>query len=140
MDISFGMTSEALLAGAKTCTRRDWIPQHAEQFNRQFEQKRVVRAWDRSPRFGGKAIAFLRLTAPVEAQPLSEMPDSDYEAEGFAWYCDHPREISENLRKFLNLQPGRYPDRHWFRWFRFNGFSGVKNTLYVVRFEVDRLC
>ena len=56
--ISFAWTTPALLAGAKTVTRRDWKGRHGMAFH----EGDFVQAWDRSPRVGGKQVATIQLT------------------------------------------------------------------------------
>lgn len=80
MIVSFAWTTPALIAGRKTVTRRDWTPQHAAKFH----TGQVVDAWDKSPRFGGKPVATIQIIS-VTHEPMRMMPDSDYEAEGFAY-------------------------------------------------------
>lgn len=84
--ISFAWTTPALLAGRKTCTRREWDANYA----RRFKAGDLVAAYERSPRTGGKQVATIRLTADPVLEPLSAMPVTDYEAEGFAFFDEHP--------------------------------------------------
>jgi len=73
-----------------------WQPErNGLAFRRRFEVPvadplRPFEAYDRSPRFGGVRIGMGRLSAGAIAEPLAEMPDSDYVAEGFAWLHAHP--------------------------------------------------
>lgn len=78
--ISFAWTAEELLAGKKTVTRRRWKDSYA----RQFSAGDTVRAFDKSPRFGGKQIALIRITDVYE-ECLREMPESDVAKEGGRW-------------------------------------------------------
>lgn len=83
--ITFAETTAALLAGAKTCTRREWKPNYA----RTFAAGEVLQAWDKNPRTGkGKRVGTIRLTAAPVLQRANEIPPSDWEAEGFA-YMQH---------------------------------------------------
>lgn len=85
MIISFAHTTPALLAGRKTVTRRAWAPRHA----RTFTAGLVVDAWDQLPRVrGSRRVARTRLTHDAYEEPVALMPDSDYEAEGFAYLAD----------------------------------------------------
>jgi len=79
--ISFAWTTPALLAGRKTCTRRDWDAAYASQ----FRPGDVVAAYDKSPRYGGKKVAEVAVVRAPYQEPLAAMPDEDYEAEGFAF-------------------------------------------------------
>jgi len=100
--ISFAWTVPALLARQKTVTRRDWKPNYA----RQFKAGHLAFAFDRSPRAGGKQIAVIRLTAGPYWERGCDMPDSDYEAEGFAFLQQHrltvngtpPRELWQQMK------------------------------------------
>lgn len=78
--ISFAWTTPALLAKVKTVTRRFW--QHA--YAAKFQPGDEVAAYDRSPRFGGKRVCTIRIIS-VTYESTADMPDSDYEAEGFAY-------------------------------------------------------
>ena len=116
MIISFGWTSPALLAGVKTCTRRDWTEHHASW----FRAGDLVDAWNTSPRnvrANPHKIATLRLTADVVLS--REYPVSDYEAEGLHWLDDLGYKIHGIRAKVL-----------WLAW------QQEKPALYVVRFEV----
>lgn len=64
--ISFAWTTPALLAGRKTCTRRDWTYGYAANFALGEE----VAAYDRSPRAFGQRVATIRLTALPEQPGL----------------------------------------------------------------------
>lgn len=57
--ISFAKTTAALLAGHKSVTRRYWNPRHALS----FKPGEIVQAWDKSPRFGGKMVAEIKIVA-----------------------------------------------------------------------------
>ena len=87
--ISFGHTWPALVARAKSVTRREWKASHAKSF-RAGDQ---VLALDRDRRAGGQPIAELRLVDDVRPERMIEMPDSDYAAEGFAWFHAQPQAI-----------------------------------------------
>lgn len=79
--ISFAWTTPALLAGAKTCTRRDWSNNYAKL----FKKGQLVAAYDKSPRIGGKHIATIRLTHDPYQQLTCDTPQADWEREGFAY-------------------------------------------------------
>jgi hypothetical protein len=84
--ISFAHTVPALLAGAKTCTRREW----SDDYGSRFRAGELVSAFDRSPRIHGRRIGVVRLTEQPRREPLAMMPDTDYQAEGFEWMTRHP--------------------------------------------------
>lgn len=82
MIISFAWTTPALLAGAKTMTRREWHPDHASR----FKPAMLVDAWDRSPRTGkGRKVATIRLTRAPWYQTTEPLSDDDWLREGFSW-------------------------------------------------------
>ena len=111
--ISFAWTTPALLAGRKTCTRRDWMADYAQRFT----VGELVAAYDRSPRAGGKQVAVIRLTAdPILS---NELPAKDWAAEGF----DYLEEIGAKVN-------GNTPLQLWDAWFK------TKPYQWIVRFEV----
>jgi len=79
--ISFGYTTPALLARRKTVTRREWDDRYAKS----FKGGEIVQAYDKSPRAGGKKVGEVKLIVAPYKEPLMAMPDTDYEAEGFAF-------------------------------------------------------
>lgn len=114
--ISFAWTTTALLAGRKTVTRRDW----KESYARQFKKGQVCAAWDKQPRFrGARHVANIVLTERPYLQSTADVPESDWEAEGFAY-----------------LQPlgvgvdGMRPDVLWRAWHL------LPRDMWVVRFEL----
>ena len=93
MIISFAHTTPALLAGRKTVTRRQWDDRYAAR----FREGDLVAAYDRSPRIGGRQVAVIRLTQAPRREPLTEMPDADWEGEGFAYLYEHPGQLPKTL-------------------------------------------
>jgi len=79
--ISFAWTTDALLAGKKTVTRRDWDDRYAVR----FKAGSICAAYDKSPRFGGKKVAEVKLTRAPYKQWLHEVTDADEEREGGLW-------------------------------------------------------
>lgn len=117
--ISFAWTTPALLAGAKTVTRRDWTDRHAAQFHKGD----LVQAWDQSPRAGGHRVGVIHLTDDPRFEPLADMPDSDYQAEGFEWITKYDAAPPHRL---LQATPEGFAE--W----RASGRS-----MWVVRFSFD---
>ena len=113
--ISFAWTTPALLAGRKTCTRREWDDGYA----RRFHAGDLIAAYDKSPRSGGKQVATIRLTSNPYKALTSDMPDSDWEAEGFAYLTEIGAKVN-----------GHTPRELWDDWHR------RPVTLWVVRFEL----
>ncbi len=79
--ISFAWTTQALLPGKKTVTRRDWNDKYAKLFHKGD----LVHAYDKNPRAGGKEIAIIRLTADPYKQWLHDVTDEDEIKEGGLW-------------------------------------------------------
>jgi len=117
--ISFAYTTPALLAGAKTVTRRDWKPEHAGR----FPIFHPVDAYDRSPRNGGRKVGTVRVLS-LRRELIGLMPDSDYEAEGFAWL--HANGVTPP-------PSSGFPD---FSRATFDAWRASGALLYVVRFEL----
>ena len=87
--ISFGWTAPALVAGAKTVTRRDWKDSWAQR----FKKGDICQAYDKDPRYGGKRIGYVQLTEDPVKEPMSKMSASDYLKEGFAYLHVHPERM-----------------------------------------------
>ena len=115
--MSFAWTTPALLAGAKTVTRRDWKPKYA----RWFQRGELVAAFDRSPRYGGKRVATIRLTCDPYVENTADAPDSDFEAEGLAW-----------MKREVKKIEGMFPDGFWNKWRR------DAEDVWVIRFSLVR--
>lgn len=82
MILSFAHTTSALLAGAKTVTRREWTAVHAEHYRR----GELVDAWDHLPRVkGAKRIGVIRVSRPPYRQPSHLTTPEDFHREGLAW-------------------------------------------------------
>lgn len=81
MWISFAWTTQELLKGKKTVTRRTWLSGHA----RKFHAGDLVNAYSKNPRCrGAKRVAVIRLTK-IYRERLGDMPESDVAAEGGRW-------------------------------------------------------
>jgi len=86
MILSFAWTTEALLAGQKTCTRRRWSSRHFGAWRQAWRKGRLEhQAWDKVPRAGGKRVGTIRLTCEPYKERLADMPESDVLAEGGMW-------------------------------------------------------
>ncbi len=114
--ISFSDTTEALLAGRKTVTRRQWKDTYAKTFH----EGEYVQAYNKNPRNGGKPVAIIQLTqAPyLDARLLT----TDWEAEGFAYMEEHG----------LTLFGGKTPRQIWEHW----QVAGNLVGFYVVNFRL----
>jgi hypothetical protein len=82
--ISFAWTTPALLAGAKTVTRRNWLAAHGSRFH----AGDLVDAWDRSPRANGKKVATIRIKEVVEERGVW-MESNEIFREGVMWCKRH---------------------------------------------------
>lgn len=86
MIISFAWTTQALLEGRKTVTRRIWAPRTVASIKRAFDEgRRIHEAWDKLPHAGGKRVGYIELTERPRIEHLRDMPESDLEAEGGLW-------------------------------------------------------
>lgn len=121
--ISFAWTTPALLAGAKTVTRRDWKANWAAQ----FLNGDIVFAYNRSQHLHGTPVARLRLTQHATWEADARAPDSDYEAEGFAFLEAHPDLLPKAARGKHRMT---LTHEAFNRWRQAGGFS------WVVRFDV----
>ncbi len=130
--ISFGWTTPALLAGAKTCTRRDWKPRYAAS----FRPGEICTAYDRNPRVHGRPVGRIEIeSVSEEREPMRDAPLADYAHEGFEWFDQHYEERLEALPKLvvgLHLAGPDIPSMIdlWHEWVE----SG--QALYVVRFKL----
>lgn len=115
--ISFAWTTPGLLARRKTCTRRDWSRSFAER----FQAGELVQAYDKQARFGGKRVGIIRLTEKPHLESTAAAPDSDWEAEGFAY-----------LESIGGVHiDGLSPSLLWEKWRK-----EEPTLLWVVRFEI----
>ena len=102
MNISFAWTTEAFLAGRKTCTRRDWTPRYFKMWVKAWDEGRLIhKAWDKSPRFGGKCLGPIKMTRRPYMERLGDMTEADLEAEGGLW---------DSVEDYIELQGGN-PDK-----------------------------
>ena len=100
--ISMAWTSAAFKAGRKWVTRRDWTREYAAR----FKVDDVCQVFDRSPRFGGRRIGFLKILS-LTYEPMKLMPSFDFELEGFAFMEERglkiwgrePRQAFEDWRR-----------------------------------------
>lgn len=113
--ISFAWTTPAILARRKRCTRRDWNDDYADRFN----AGDLLAGYNRSPRFGGHQISIIQLTVKPYKEPLRDVPDSDWEAEGFAYLSEIGARVN-----------GITPQQLWDTW------KQTPDPEWVVRFEI----
>jgi hypothetical protein len=110
MIISFARTTAALVAGRKTVTRRQWKDATAAK----FAPGSIHDAWSMSPRFmkkGARKIGTIEIVS-VTKERTCEIPDSDWEAEGFAYMQEHGLDLGPELSVALQWEQWRNdPDR-----------------------------
>ena len=99
MIISFAWTTADFIAGRKTATRRFWNNLYAAK----FPVGSVHKAYDKSPRFGGKQIGLIRITACFK-QFLEEMTSDDLAQEGTLWSS-----VDEYVYMMCAQGKGNYP-------------------------------
>ena len=115
--ISFSWTTQALLAGQKTVTRRAW----KDSWAKHFRAGDFVAAYDKAPFAGGKQIATIRLSSSAYQERVGDAPESDYHCEGLAWMANQGIRIQ-----------GQLPGQFWDDW-------RMENPLvWVVRFELAK--
>ncbi|NEP08748.1 MAG: ParB N-terminal domain-containing protein [Symploca sp. SIO2C1] len=110
MILSFGYTSDRFYQ--KTVTRRKWKERHAQQFIKAWREGKLIDAYDKSPRNGGKKIATIKLTTEPYQEALGDINSWEVAYEGYP-------ELSKDefIDKFF---PG----------------EDTKQLLWVIRFEV----
>ena len=117
--ISFAWTTPALIAGRKTVTRRDWKPTYAQS----WKAGDMAKAWDKQPRFkGAKPVAIIRLMRRPYLENTRDIPEDDWENEGFAY-----------LEEQGLLVDGHSPSFMW------RGWKIAPRAMWVVRFELVEL-
>jgi hypothetical protein len=121
MHISYGWTSPAVKARRKTMTRRDWKDSHAKK----FKPGDLFKMYDKDPRYKGKCFGVGRIVS-LHKEPIADMPDSDYEAEGFAYLFQNLHLVPKSMP--IDVSP--------------EGFNAWRNngaTYYTVEFEIMEL-
>lgn len=127
MIISFSWTTPALLAGAKTVTRRDWKDVTANLALRHFHHQKSIEAYDKSPRLGGKRVAWIRLTERPVKESTATIPPGDFTCEGFGYFKHAARVGPRDLDRETQAERA---ERIWREW------QVNPRDLWVVRFEV----
>ena len=83
--LAFARTTPAYIALRKNVTRRDWSDTY---FNR-WRDGDQFQAWSNSPRVKGAHKIGEGVVLSVRRELTCEAPDSDWEAEGFAYMAEH---------------------------------------------------
>lgn len=113
--ISFAWTTPALLADAKTCTRRDWNDDYALRFHK----GELAAGYDRLPRVHGHQVATVELTIDPYKQWTDRIPVTDWWAEGFEY-------LTQNHLTLNGVEPIDF----WRSW------HDHPRYLWVVRFRL----
>lgn len=122
--ISFAMTTAALRAERKSVTRREWTDEYAERVKRSLEKSGgLAQAWSASPHRKGEKVGIVRVLS-IEKEKTCEIPDSDWEAEGFAYMVE----------KGLNLGKNLTCEKLWRLW-----RQDPEKKAYTIRFEITEL-
>jgi len=90
--MSFAWTTDALLEGLKTVTRRFWIKPHVKAGE-------FVQAFNKSPRFKGKRSAIIKVLS-IRQEPLEDITDDELIKEGNLW-ANTEEYIEQFLKGYL---------------------------------------
>ncbi len=111
--VSFARTTAALIAREKTVTRRLWQDPYFARMKKAFdaaiangERGLLAQAWSASPHRKGKKVGIILITS-LTRERTTDIPDSDYEAEGFAYMVKHGIQLGRNLDCQLMWQTWR---------------------------------
>jgi 1,6-anhydro-N-acetylmuramate kinase len=90
--LAFALTTAAHVAGAKTVTCRTWSDEYAGRIIAEIEAAKAggergirMQGWNNSSRVKGARRLSTVLVTEVAKWRTADLPDSDWEAEGFAW-------------------------------------------------------
>ena len=119
MIISYAWTTDALLAGRKKVTRREWSKEYAAR----FRAGTVHLAYNRNPRIGGKKVGDVRIDRVPYPERACDIPDEDYELEGFAY-------MEEKGIRIRDWTPREF----------FEAWRQRRDVLFVVRFDLVFKC
>lgn len=118
-DISFAWTTPAVRAFQKDVTRREWKDNYAAR----FEAGDLLYALNKQRRFGGEPFGLIKLTQKPYYESEFDMPDRDYEGEGFGFLDRHPE-----------YKPPRWAGIDLRAYFEESRREGA--YVWVVRFEI----
>lgn len=113
-NVSMAWTDKAFRAGRKTETRRNWSAEYAARFH----EGDHVCAYNKLPRAGGVQVGYFTLAQDPYLESTESIPDSAWEAEGFAFM----EEIGETI-------DGMTPAEFWYKW------KTEPVELWVLKFE-----
>lgn len=118
MNVSFGWTWPAFVAGAKTVTRRGWKDSYAKSCKQHVEHV----AFDKQAWFGGSPIGIFELICDPAKESTREMPLDDYKKEGFLYLHQHSKLIPKSSPFSFSMTD-------------FNEWREDDETLWVIRFR-----
>ena len=121
MHISFGWTSPAVKARRKGATRRDWKDSHAKK----FKPGDLFKMYDKDPRYGGVCFGLGSIRS-IFKEPIADMPDSDYEDEGFAFLFQNLHLVPKSMP--IDVSPEG-----------FNAWRDSGAIYYTVTFDIIEL-
>jgi hypothetical protein len=121
LGISFWKTLHCITH--KTVTRRAWKHKHAQKFINAFHQNKLVKAWDKDIRYGGKQIGWCRLLCAPYKEKLAAMPEEDLQAEG--GMCSS---VAEFIKQYFK---GNTSQEVWVIRFEFVALNQVASTKTV---------
>lgn len=92
MNLSMAWTTDAVLAGFKDTTRRQWTDRTLETYQRIYDLGAPVNLYDKSTRQHGQHVASAVLTdMPIRT---AKLPPQDYDREGFTWLAHYGYRLS----------------------------------------------
>lgn len=125
MNLSMAWTTDAVLAGFKDTTRREWTDRTLETYQRIFDLGAPISLYDKSTRQHGQHVASAILTAmPIRT---AKLPAQDYDREGFTWLDHYGYRLSVLGHEFAT------PEELW------RDFQANPQPLVVVRFKLINL-
>ena len=86
-----------------------------------------MQGWDKLPRNHGKHVAWVRIIEELYQEPMGRMPDSDFVAEGFAFFQEFPELLAKN-----NGPMGS-------SWAEFEAWRRSPSLIWVVRFQLEEV-
>ena len=92
--LSFSWTLPAVLHRRKTCTRRKFSTYYLTT----FKSGREFCITDKRLEYGGQVMGIGQMLRDAYPEPLSRIPDSDYEAEGFDFFEEHPELLTGQFK------------------------------------------
>jgi len=94
--LSFGWTSNRLLSGRKTVTRRMWKKPWVKEGD-------LVQAWSKGPHRGGRKLGLLRITKVSTEYwtPTSRLTEHEAMLEGFDGWAEFEHYIQDDRSKCL---------------------------------------